>query len=268
MIPKIIHYCWFGSNPIPKSLKKYLETWEKFCPSYKIKLWNENNFDVDQHLFSQTAYAHKKFAYVSDYVRAYALFHEGGIYLDTDVELKASLDQFLQHEAFTGFEAVSMPFTAVWAAISGHSLTKKVLMYYNDRTYTPCQEPNTQFISKILVDDFGINAGKNTLQVGDDGKNTIHIYPAEYFCLDILPNFATHHFEGSWLKSKSRSYKSYLHSRYHLEQIFKDDPSGHQMLSAMSQRLTFTSIFKLILYRLYHLCLPNIFKNMIQNYRR
>lgn len=86
MIPKILHYCWFGNTELPEQLQNYITTWQKYCPDYEVKLWNESSFDVNSHPFTKTAYAAKKFAFVADYVRAHALYLEGGIYLDTDVE--------------------------------------------------------------------------------------------------------------------------------------------------------------------------------------
>lgn len=264
MIPKKIHYCWFGGNPLPEVLRKYILTWKKFCPDYEIKEWNENTFDVNSHEFTKTAYEHKKYAYVSDYVRAYALYHEGGIYLDTDVELKANLDQFLVNEAFTGFESTGLPFTAVWASIARHSLSRKVLNYYENRKYTLGQETNTLSVSRLLIEEFGISPEKNILQIGNDTVNTIHVYPAEYFCLDLLPNFATHHFEGSWL-SNAKPFKEHLHTRYHLEQAFELSDGNIYFLKNLSYKLNLKDIFKLILLKFYHL-LPMKIKNRITHY--
>ena len=154
MIPKTIHYCWFGPNKIPEELIQYIKTWELFCPDYEIKLWNEDSFDVNSHPFTKSAYKVKKYAYVSDYVRAYALHNFGGIYLDTDVELKEGLDPFLNHEAFTGFESKNSPFTAVWGSIPEHSLTNKILKYYHDRIYTLEESTNTFSVSEILNNQF------------------------------------------------------------------------------------------------------------------
>jgi len=263
MIPKIIHYCWFGGNPLPGELQKYVETWKKYCPDYEIKLWNEESFDIDSHVFTKTAYAARKFAYVSDYVRAYALNKFGGIYLDTDVELKKSLDVFLSHEAFTGFEAKGSPFTALWASIPEHSLTQKVLSYYDGREYLDSQETNTKSVSASLIDKFGIDPTKNILQVGNDGINSIHIYPAEYFCLDLLPNYATHHFFGSWLPNKKDSCKDFLHAQYYLDKATEDREYRFSVLNELSKKLSYKELIKLALYRLYNLYTPGYFKKVI-----
>lgn len=112
-IPKIIHYIWVGGREKSDLAKKCIESWKKFCPDYKIKEWNETNFDMEQNLYLKQAYQAKKFAFVSDYMRLKVLFDYGGIYMDTDVELTKPLDEFLVHRAFSGFEnKVWMP-TAV-----------------------------------------------------------------------------------------------------------------------------------------------------------
>ena len=105
MIPKIIHYCWFGGAPLPRLACKCIDSWKKFFPNYEIREWNEENFDVDRLPFTREAYAAKKYAYVSDVARFYILYHEGGIYFDTDVEIAASFDDILTHGAFMGMQS-------------------------------------------------------------------------------------------------------------------------------------------------------------------
>ena len=104
MIPKIIHYCWFGGNPLPEDAKRYIATWKKYCPDYEIREWNEHNFDVTQNTYCYEAYKAKKWVFVTDYVRLKVLHDCGGIYMDTDVEVCKALDPFLRYSAFSGFE--------------------------------------------------------------------------------------------------------------------------------------------------------------------
>ena len=104
MIPKIIHYCWFGRKPKSEEFNKYLESWKRFCPDYEIKEWNESNFDLNKNDYCREAYEAKKWAFVADYVRLKVLEKYGGIYMDTDVELIKSLDKFLHYNAFMCFE--------------------------------------------------------------------------------------------------------------------------------------------------------------------
>ena len=104
MIPKIIHYCWFGKNPLPDSAKKCVESWKKFCPDYEIKEWNENNFDINCMPFVKEAYEAKKFAFVSDVARLMVVNENGGVYFDTDVEMIRNIDFLLKYKGFLGFE--------------------------------------------------------------------------------------------------------------------------------------------------------------------
>ena len=95
MIPKVIHYCWFGGNPLPEEAKRCIESWKKYCPDYKIIEWNENNYDVNSNEYMKSAYKEKKWAFVSDYARIDVVYKYGGIYMDTDVELVKGLDNLL-----------------------------------------------------------------------------------------------------------------------------------------------------------------------------
>jgi len=104
MIPKIIHYVWVGGGPLTPLAEKCIESWKKFCPDYEIKRWDETNFDINQNIYCKEAYESKKWAFVSDYIRAKVLYDFGGIYLDTDVELVKNIDVLLQNDAFCGFE--------------------------------------------------------------------------------------------------------------------------------------------------------------------
>lgn len=104
MIPKTIHYCWFGRGEKPKLAKKCIESWKKFCPDYEIIEWNEDNFDVNMNAYTKMCYEQKKYAFLSDYVRLLAINDYGGLYFDTDVEVIKSFDNLLGYKAFYGFE--------------------------------------------------------------------------------------------------------------------------------------------------------------------
>lgn len=104
MIPKKIHYCWFGRNPKPKMVHKCIASWKKYCPDYEIIEWNEDNFDVNQNGYTRMCYAQKKYAFLSDYVRLLVVAAHGGVYFDTDVELIRPIDHLMKHDAFFCFE--------------------------------------------------------------------------------------------------------------------------------------------------------------------
>ena len=109
MIPKVIHYCWFGGNPLPASAKKCIASWRKYLPDYEIKEWNESNFDVNIIPYTAEAYKAKKYAFVSDYARFWILYKYGGLYFDTDVEVIKNMDDIIAKGAFMGCENEAKP---------------------------------------------------------------------------------------------------------------------------------------------------------------
>lgn len=204
MIPKKIHYCWFGHNPKPKLVEHCIESWKKHLPDYEIIEWNENNFDVNQNEFVKTAYTNQKWAFVSDYARAKALYENGGFYLDTDMEVRNSLNDFLHHRAVCGFEIKGIPYSAFWGIEKGHVLGKKIMEYYENNPYK--EQPNTAIFSNLLVEEFGADADKDEFQELKDG---IALYPSHYFSLDIPKNYVVHHFSGSWHDSWTEERNTY-----------------------------------------------------------
>lgn len=211
MIPKIIHYCWFGGNEKSDFILRCMESWKINLPDYEIVEWNETNFNIDSNIFTKEAYSKKKWAFVSDYVRAYALYNFGGVYLDTDVEIRHSLDFFLQHDAFTGFEEVGFPFTALWGARKEHNWPKKIIDYY-DAVDVFTNRTNTKIVSDFLINFYKVDPNLDEIQNLEDG---ICIYPSNYFCLNIEKNYAVHHFQGSWLEENDPNYDSYLLKNYY-----------------------------------------------------
>lgn len=205
-IPKIIHYVWVGGNAKPHDIKKCMHTWLKHLKGYEIKEWNETNFDINSHPFLAAAYKAQKWAFVSDYIRAYVIYHEGGIYLDTDVILLDNFDKYLSHDAFVGFEKPGFPFTAVFGAKPKHPLIKKMLDYYDNLTDYEFnfQNNNTISVSDILIKDYHCNPN-NTYQELKDG---LAVYPDTVFCNPSKNSTSIHIFTGSWLNDKkSLKYK-------------------------------------------------------------
>ena len=205
-IPKIIHYCWLSGDPFPEDIKKCIESWSKYMPDYKIKLWDTNNFDCNKWVYTKQALERKKYAFVSDVVRLYALYTEGGIYLDSDIEVCQSFDSLLDNKAFSGIESGGRIAAWLFASEPGNPVFKELLSYYDDKSFLNDDgsmdlTPNTIPTTKILTKHGMVHANKQQ-NLGD-----ITIYPEDYFCpknpwtgkLTITENtFAIHHFAGAW----------------------------------------------------------------------
>lgn len=212
MIPKIIHYCWFGGAPLPASVQRCIDSWKKFCPEYEIIQWNEQNFDVNNYAYTREAYGARKWAFVSDVARLYALVHEGGVYMDTDVELLGSLDSLLKYEGVSGFESRDRVSTGLMACQQGQPLFSELLAEYD----------GVHFLQEDGAMDLTTNVERITrtcLKYGLRQNNEFQIvrgcalFPSEYFCpkdpqTEVLTltekTLAIHHFDGSWLTEEEK----------------------------------------------------------------
>lgn len=209
MITKTIHYCWFGNNPIPEKDIAYMKTWQKFLPGYEIKRWDESNFNLDIFPYVRQAYDFKKYAFVSDVARLYALVHEGGIYMDTDVELLKH-PQIEDYEAVVGFESKDRIMTAFMACSPNHPIFTELLNDYKSRQFIQedgkqdCTTNVERLTEALLPRGLNLNDKLQTI----DG---LTILPSEYVCpynnithkITITDNtFCFHHFAGTWLEGK------------------------------------------------------------------
>lgn len=221
MIPRIIHYCWFGCNPLPNEYIQYMDTWRKYCPDYEIRRWDESNFDINQNQYCREAYQNKKWAFVSDYARLKIIYENGGIYLDTDVEVLRDLTVLISSGVgFIGFQNSEEINTGLGFAAEKHNpCVKTMLDIYEKRKFiiggklnlNPCPAANTVGLIKC-----GLKTGrKNTKQV--QYLDGINVYPIEYFnpCntddrkVTITENtFTYHHYSGSWFSRFSKMKKS------------------------------------------------------------
>lgn len=204
MIPKVIHYCWFGGKPLPESVKKNIASWKKFCPDYEIKQWSEDNYDVNKYQYTMEAYHQKRYAFVTDVARLDIIYHEGGIYLDTDVELIKSLNPLLDNGLFLGMETGGRVATGLGiGAEKGHKILKENLNLYENIPFSSditCVTYTTNLLKK-----YGLKKA-NVIQNIEGAL----ILPTEYLAplnygtnrLRITPNtYAIHHYDSSWKNS-------------------------------------------------------------------
>lgn len=219
MIPKTIHYCWFGRNPKPKLATKCIRSWKKHCPDYEIIEWNEDNFDISSApLYVRQAYEAKKWAFVTDYVRLYAMVNYGGIYMDTDVEVIKPLDPFLHHRAFSGFEReIHIP-TGIMACEKGFPLFQTFLDYYEDATFINHDGSLNLTTNVIVITEICTHKGflpNGQYQIVDG----FALYPKDFFCPTINPKgicektdntITIHWFAGSWLEGEAKKQKQLM----------------------------------------------------------
>ena len=214
-IPKVIHYCWFGGNPKPKLAEKCIKSWKKYCPDWKIVEWNEDNFDLSTvPLYVRQAIEAGRWAFVTDYVRLRALTEQGGVYMDTDVELVKPLEPYLHHRAFAGFESPTSVQTGLLACEKGFPLFWEFLEHYDHASFllpdgTPDTTTNVQVLTELC---------RNHGLVCNDRLQTVAgltIYPKEVFCpVDFdtrllqktRKTVAIHWFSGSWQTEEERQY--------------------------------------------------------------
>ncbi|MCQ2266213.1 MAG: glycosyl transferase [Bacteroidaceae bacterium] len=218
MIPKIIHYCWFGRGELSLLALKCIASWRKFLPDYEIKEWNEDNFDVNIIPYTAEAYAAKKYAFVSDYARFWILYNYGGVYFDTDVEVIKPMDDILAAGAFMGCEQDS-PITVApglgIAAVAGMSLYKRLLDYYEPLHFDPDHITITivGHTTRVLQ-EYGLTGVEGPQRVAD-----CTIYPAEFFNpihiitkrLKITPHTRSiHWYAATWNDHKENPIKTAL----------------------------------------------------------
>ncbi len=248
MIPKKIHYCWFGGKPLPNEMIRFIESWKKFCPDYEIIRWDESNYDITHSIpFVQEAYKCKKFAFVSDYVRLDVMYREGGIYMDTDVELVKTLDEFLHHRFFTSIEYIEDNvrllnvnnrlnkdgskknpsdiiigigiMSAFWGVEPHHPYMLDCLNFYKDKTFI---QPDGSYYDKVILtvvmalcaEKYGFKYKKGFQNLNEG----MCLYPDEYFTYigyRTEKSVALHVAYNSWREV------SYVHLLYYKCSQFK-----------------------------------------------
>ena len=212
-IPKVIHYCWFGKGKMPALAEKCIASWKKYCPDYEIVCHNEENFDISENRYAKEAYDAGKWAFVSDYARLKVLYENGGIYLDTDVEIIKPIDALIEETGYMGFDDNGVISTGLgFACEKGNELVKILLADYDDISFvrpdgsfdiTPCPDRNTKTMVKLGLD---LN-NQNQMFMG------IHMLPEDYLCpmkyytgkkIITENTYSIHHFCASWTSATAK----------------------------------------------------------------
>lgn len=212
LIPKVINYCWFGGNELPKEAKKCIESWKKHCPDYQIVEWNESNFDVHCHPFVESAYKAKAWAFVSDYARLKIIYDNGGIYLDTDVKLLKNIDFLLQNEMYIGVQQLEKLCTTGlgYGAQPHHPIVKQMMDKYNDIRYSNSirEEIACPRLNNSVIEKYGYHFSDEIKHL-----DKITIFPPRYvdplgpgntqnlLCDD---SFSMTLYIGSWTSKRNR----------------------------------------------------------------
>ena len=218
MIPQIIHYCWFSGDKKPKSIQRCIDSWKRVMPDYQIKCWDNSSFDFDSVPFVRDALAAKKYAFAADYVRLYALYSEGGIYLDSDVLVKKSFDPFLLNDFFCGTEAFLVNDdihyrmeAAIMGAQKGHPFIKRCMSFYNENTFD-LKRLSKDFVMPAVIsryaEEFGYKHENRQQQL-----EGITIYPTSFFTNTLHQDttdpdniYAIHQNAGSWIDYSNRGW--------------------------------------------------------------
>ena len=247
MIPKVIHYCWFGGNSKPKLVRECIKSWKKYCPDYQIIEWNESNYDVTKNAYMREAYEAKKWGFVPDYARLDIIYEYGGIYLDTDVQVIKSYDTLLLNKAFVGIEKGNDCVVALglgFGAEKGNIVIKSLLDSYeslhfcnNDGSLNLTPSP---VLNSSVLERIGLIKKDELQYLGE-----ITVYPSDFFSPRSWDNgliektqntYSIHRFAASWYtKAQQKNYRKKLKKmkRINLAADVKSVRQNHSMLYAM-----------------------------------
>ena len=181
MIPKVIHYCWFGGKPLPLTARKCIASWKKVCPDYEIVRWDESNFDIRQHPFISSAYDAGAWAFVSDWARLKVVLDYGGIYLDTDVKLIKTLDGLLDNQCYIGVQQVGHLCTTGlgFGAVASNQVVRKMLEQYKGIKFSNSNRSDLAcpFLNNAVFQEMGFRYSSEIVRLA----NGTTVYPCQYF---------------------------------------------------------------------------------------
>lgn len=213
MIPKVIHYCWLSDDPVPPRLQACIDSWRRVMPDYEIRLWNFHRFPRGKSRWVDEAFDSKKYAFAADYIRAYALFHEGGIYFDSDVEAVRPFDSLLQAPYLLCRECGSgLIEAAAMASEPGHPLMGALVQYYDSRTFRRADGTldtlGMPAVVERIIGDLGMRRhDADDITAYNDEPGVLNVLPYDYFSPINIENmemrrtartYCIHHFAGSW----------------------------------------------------------------------
>lgn len=225
MIPKIIHYCWFGGKPKSELANNCIATWKKYLPDYQFMEWNEETFDVNINPFVKGAFEKKDWVFVADYARVWAINKYGGINLDTDMEVRKSLDEVLDSRCICGFEMIRKPFSAFFGAEANHPFVNDMQVFYDQQDEYKLVI-STETFNKFLIEKYGANPNLDEIQHLKEG---ITLYPSNYFSANIPVNFVVHHYEGNWIKEHKHFYSQFVNS-YSIVKQFVENKNAKETI--------------------------------------
>lgn len=226
---------------MPEQAVKCIESWKKVMPDYELKEWNEDNFNIESNLYVKQAYESRKFAFVTDYVRLYALYIEGGVYMDTDVETLKPYDPFLIHLAVSGFETDGNVPTGMMAAEKGAVWAKDLLAGYANRTFIKKDGSFDMTTNTAVITEYMLSKGLILNNQYQDIPGLCTMYPAEYFCPKdhrtgkikcTKKTVCIHHFAGSWLEH------SFGNDLRHNSKVFFVKIFGEKVISFLADVVT------------------------------
>ena len=223
MIPKIIHLCWLSGDAYPTKIARCIASWKKHLPDYEIMLWDTQRFPLSQSQWVREAFEHKKYAFAADFIRFYALYHIGGIYLDSDVEVLKSFDPLLDLPYFVGAEKAQTPEAAIMGAEKGCDWIKRCLDYYDGRPFVKADGSlDIRTIPEIMIEQITPLKPVRVLSLAEsehirqlDMQREVLVMSDEYFSpkvfdsreVELTPyTYAIHHYQNSWFSPKAKAY--------------------------------------------------------------